>query len=144
MRRDPVFNRLQWRQRCQHGVAMLFRILADAVMSAHFAFIVFVIFGGLLALKWPKAVWVHLPCFLWGVTIITAGWVCPLTPLEQHLRRAAGQAGYEDSFIEHYLLPVIYPGELTQGLQLVLGGALLLFNVLVYGWIWTRRRRGRS
>ncbi len=123
---------------------MLYRILADVVLVVHFGFILFVIFGGLLALKWPKAAWAHLPCFLWGASIITVGWVCPLTPLEHQLRRAAGQAGYEGGFIEHYILPLIYPGELTQTVQFVLGGALMTFNILVYTWVVARHRGWRS
>ncbi len=122
---------------------MGYRILADAVLVVHFAFILFVIFGGLAALKWPKSAWVHLPCLAWGAAILWAGWVCPLTPLEVRLRRLAGEAGYEGGFIEHYLLPLIYPGELTRGVQIALAGALLAFNGAVYGCVWTRARRKR-
>ncbi len=120
---------------------MAYRILADLVMAVHFAFILFVILGGLLALRWRAAAWVHVPCFVWGAAIITVGWVCPLTPLEVSLRRSAGEAGYDGSFIEHYLLPLIYPGELGPAVRWVLGGALLGFNLLVYAAVYRRGRR---
>ncbi len=115
---------------------MGYRLLADAVLAVHFLFIVFVIFGGLLAIRWPRAAWIHLPCLAWGAAIVTKGWVCPLTPLEVRLRRLAGEAGYEDSFIEHYILGLVYPGGLTAGVQAFLGGLLVAFNLVVYGVVW--------
>ena len=120
---------------------MLHRIAADAVLLLHLAFIVFVLLGGLLALRWRRAPWLHLPAVAWGVYIELSGGLCPLTPLENSLRRAAGEAGYDGGFIEHYLLPVIYPAGLTQEIQYVLAGIVLVVNVLAYGWVWRRRRR---
>jgi hypothetical protein len=115
--------------------------LADAVLLVHLLFIVFAIGGGLLALRWRWMPWLHLPALAWGVTVEFTGRICPLTPLENTLRRAGGAAGYAESFIERYLLPLIYPGALTRELQLVLGGALLLINVVVYALVWRRRHR---
>jgi hypothetical protein len=117
--------------------------LADAVLLLHLMFIVFAVAGGLLALRWHWMPWLHLPALAWGVTVEFTGWICPLTPLENALRRAGGAAGYTESFVEHYLLPLIYPAALTRELQLVLGGALLLINAVVYALVWQRRRRHR-
>jgi hypothetical protein len=117
--------------------------LADAVLLLHLMFIVFAVGGGLLALRWHWMPWLHLPALAWGVTVEFTGWICPLTPLENALRRAGGAAGYTESFVEHYLLPLIYPAALTRELQLVLGGALLLINAVVYALVWQRRRRHR-
>ena len=116
-------------------------ILADAVLVAHFAFVLFVVFGGLLVLRWPKAVLLHVPAAAWGVAIEYAGWICPLTPLENSLRAKAGESGYEGDFVARYLLPVLYPEGLTRDAQLVLGSAALLFNTVVYAFVWRRRTR---
>jgi hypothetical protein len=121
---------------------MAYRILADLVVGLHVAFVVFVVVGGLLALRWPRMALVHLPAAVWGALIEFQGWICPLTPLEKSLRAAAGQAGYEGGFIEHYLLPVLYPSGLTRGVQLVLGTAVVAINLGVYGYLWLRRRSG--
>jgi hypothetical protein len=118
-------------------------LAADAVLLLHAAFIVFVVAGGLLALRWPSAALVHLPCAVWGAGIEFTGGVCPLTPLEQRLRGAAGEAGYSGGFIEHYLLPLIYPAGLTPTVQLVLGSGVILVNLAVYGLVLRRRRAGR-
>lgn len=119
--------------------------LADVVLVVHLLFIVFAVGGGLLALRWRWMPWLHLPALAWGATVEFTGWICPLTPLENALRHAGGAAGYTESFIERYLLPLIYPGELTRELQLVLGGALLLINAGVYAMVWRRRyRRARA
>jgi hypothetical protein len=115
--------------------------LADAVLLAHLLFIAFAVAGGLLALRWRWMPWLHLPALLWGATVEFTGWICPLTPLENALRQAGGAAGYAESFVAHYLLPLIYPGALTRELQFVLGGALLLINAVVYAIVWHRRRR---
>ncbi|UDM50573.1 DUF2784 domain-containing protein [Cupriavidus sp. MP-37] len=114
--------------------------LADLVVIAHALFIVFVVAGGLLVLRWPRAAWVHLPAAVWGVLIEWAGWICPLTPLENTLRRAAGQAGYSGGFVERYLLPLIYPAGLTPAVQLWLGMVVLVVNVAIYALWWRRRR----
>ena len=119
---------------------MIYRALADLVLVLHLAFIVFVVAGGLLALRWRWVPLVHVPAALWGVYIEVSGGVCPLTPLENALRRDAGYAG---SFVEHYLVPLIYPDLLSQPLQLVLAGVVVLTNAFVYTAIWRRFRRGR-
>jgi hypothetical protein len=119
------------------------RALADLVLTFHLAFILFVVAGGLLALRWRWMPWVHLPAALWGVYIEVSGGVCPLTPLENALRREAGVSGYAGSFVEHYLVPVIYPAGLSQPLQLVLAAVVVLSNALVYAMIWRRLRRVR-
>ena len=98
-------------------------------------------FGGLLAIRWPRIFWVHLPAAVWGVLIEFTGWICPLTPLENRLRRQQGEAGYEGDFIAHYILPVLYPEGLTRRDQLFLGGLALAINVGIYAWIFLKRRR---
>ncbi len=97
--------------------------------------------GGLLVLRWPRLAWLHVPCFAWGALISLAGWICPLTPLENDLRRRAGEDGYAGSFVEHYILPILYPGALTREIQVGLGVAVLLVNGAVYA-VLLRRRRG--
>lgn len=119
---------------------MLFRLGADATLLLHLAFVAFACLGGLLALRWRWAPWLHLPAAAWGTYVEVAANPCPLNDMENALRRAAGQSGYTTSFIEHYLLPLIYPPGLTATEQLALGAALLLLNVAVYGWMITRRR----
>ena len=122
---------------------MAYRFLADLVVGLHALFVAFVVVGGLLALRWPWTAALHVPAAVWGALIEFRGWVCPLTPLENSFRRAAGQAGYPGGFIEHYLLPVLYPAGLTRGVQLVLGTAVIMLNLLVYGVVLVRRRRAR-
>lgn len=119
---------------------MRYRALADFVVVIHVAFVAFVVFGGLLVLRHPRLAWLHLPAAAWGVMIEFAGWVCPLTPLENAFRMRGGEAGYSGGFIEHYLLPVLYPVGLTRGIQLVLGGIVLALNLAVYGLLLARRR----
>jgi hypothetical protein len=111
---------------------MIFRLLADATVIVHLGFVVFVICGGVLALRWRKVAWVHLPAAAWGAWVEFAGWICPLTPLEVWLRRRGGEPGYSASFVEQYLLPVLYPSALSREIQLVLGGLVILVNALVY------------
>ncbi|MYA34903.1 MAG: DUF2784 domain-containing protein [Gemmatimonadales bacterium] len=124
---------------------MLYRVLADLVLVVHFLFIAFVVAGGFAAVRWPRLAWAHIPCFAWGALIEFAGWICPLTPLENDLRVASGQAGYSGGFIEHYLLPVIYPGALTREIQIWLGLSVLALNAVAYAWLVRRlRRRPRS
>jgi len=123
---------------------MLFRILADAVVGFHSLFVTFVVLGGLLLTRWPALAWVHLPAAVWGALIELRGWICPLTPLEKALRVRAGEAGYEGGFIEHYLLPVLYPAGLTRGVQLALAAIVIGLNVAVYGWaLFNPARRPR-
>ncbi len=116
-------------------------LAADALVVAHLAFILFVVAGGLLAFRWPKVIWLHLPALLWGVFIELNNWVCPLTPIEQELRRMAGDGGYQGGFIDHYLVPVIYPSGLTPETQFALGLAVLSINGLIYGW-WIKTKLG--
>jgi len=122
---------------------MLANLAADLVVLIHFAFILFVVAGGLLVLRWPRLAWLHLPVVAWGAGIELIGWVCPLTPLENALRRAAGEAGYAEGFIEHYVLPVIYPAALTREIQLALGLFVLIANLAIYIVIALRRHRRR-
>ena len=120
---------------------MAYRLLADIVVLLHFGFILFVVGGGLLALRWRRAVWIHIPAALWGGFVELTGSVCPLTPLENWLRQVGGASGYESGFIAHYLIPVIYPSGLTRGSQAALAAILVLVNVSIYGWVWRRWRR---
>ncbi len=116
--------------------------LADLVVVVHLLFILFVAAGALLLFRWPRLAWMHLPAAIWGVLVEWAGWICPLTPLENALRRAAGEAGYGGGFVERYLLPLIYPTGLTPAIQFALGAAVLVFNVAVYVIVYGVRRRG--
>jgi hypothetical protein len=118
---------------------MLARLAADAVVLFHLGFILFVVLGGLLALRWRKVVWVHVPAAVWGAFIEFSGWICPLTPLENWLRAAGGSPGFSGEFIDHYVLPVVYPAGLTRGLQVVLGAAVVAVNAGVYGVLLVRR-----
>ncbi|AYC33610.1 DUF2784 domain-containing protein [Pseudomonas cavernae] len=120
-----------------------YRLAADAVVVVHGLFILFVLCGGLLVLRWPRLAWLHLPAAGWGALVELRHLVCPLTPLENSLRQAAGEAGYATGFVEHYLIPLIYPPGLTVQVQLWLGGAVILVNLVVYGWLWLRWRKGR-
>jgi len=118
---------------------MLYRLAADAVLAAHLAFVLFVVCGGLLVLRTPRLAWLHLPAVTWGAYVELSGSICPLTPLEVTLRRGAGEAGYGGDFIEHYLVSLIYPPGLTRELQMALGAAALLLNLIVYFILWRRR-----
>jgi Protein of Unknown function (DUF2784) len=123
---------------------MIYRALADIVVALHLAFVLFVALGGFLALKWRSAAWFHIPAALWGALIEFAGWECPLTPLENWLRRLGGEAGYQTSFIERYLLPVIYPGSVTRSLHIALGFLVLVINLAIYWMIWRRQALSRG
>lgn len=120
---------------------MIYGLLADLLVLAHLAFVVFVVTGGLAVLRWPKVAWAHLPAAGWGALIEFTGWVCPLTPLENRLRGMAGEAGYSGGFVEHYLLPLLYPGALTREIQVALGVAVVVVNVAVYALVLRRKRR---
>jgi len=111
---------------------MAFRILADATVAVHVAFVLFVVFGGLIVVRWPRVAWVHLPAAGWGAWVEFAGWVCPVTPLENWLREQGGGTAYTSSFIERYLLPILYPESLSRELQWTLGGMVLAINAVVY------------
>ena len=118
---------------------MSLRILADAVLALHFAFIAFALLGGLLVWRWPRLAWLHLPAAAWAAGIAFLGGICPLTPLENRLRAAGGEGGYAGSFIEHHLEALIYPGWLTREIQVGLGAIVLAVNFACY---WRVFRKG--
>jgi hypothetical protein len=119
-------------------------MLADLVVVGHFAFVLFVIFGGFFV-PWSKCVaWIHVPCVLWAILIELAGWICPLTPLEIMLRRKGGALAYKSGFIEHYILPVLYPTVLTRRLQITLGFLVFAVNLGIYGWVLYRTWRHKN
>ncbi len=121
---------------------MLYRLLADLVVTAHALFVVFVVLGGFLTWTWRWVAWLHVPTAVWGVAIEYGGWVCPLTPLENHFRARAGLAGYRGGFIEHYVLPALYPEGLTPAKQIALGTLALVVNVVAYGVLVRRILKG--
>ena len=123
---------------------MAYRLLADLVVLLHGAFVVFAVFGALAAARRPRLAWLHLPAVAWAALVETAGWTCPLTPLENHWRALAGGAGYEGGFVDRYLIPVIYPEALTREVQLFLGAAVLAVNAAAYAWIVAAGRRRRA
>jgi hypothetical protein len=118
---------------------MTYHVLAEIVVLAHFAFVLFVVVGGLLVLRWPRIVWAHVPAAVWGILVEWSGWVCPLTPLEEWLRVKAGGVSYEGGFIARYLMPVLYPVGLTRERQLTLGVVVVVVNGLIY-WRFMRAR----
>jgi hypothetical protein len=121
---------------------MLYRLVADLLVVLHASFVLFVVLGGLLVLRWPRVAWLHLPAAVWGALIEFTGCICPLTPLEKSLRRAGGEAGYGGGFIDHYIVPLLYPAGLGRGSQIVLGVLVVALNLAIYGrWIL---RRGRA
>ena len=120
---------------------MPYALLADVVVLLHLGFILFVLFGGFLAFRWRKIVWLHLPAFVWGVLIEWTGWMCPLTPLENWLRWREGDATYAGGFIDQYIVPVVYPPGLTRSLQLGLGAGVLILNIMIYVVILHRYRK---
>ena len=122
---------------------MLERIAADAVLLVHFAFVIFVVLGGALLLRWPKLAWIHLPAVIWAALVELNGWICPLTPLEVALRRASGEAGYAGDFLEHYIVALLYPERLTRGMQLGFGVAVVAINVAFYALVARRAMRSR-
>lgn len=122
---------------------MPYRLLADAVVVFHMAFVIFAVAGGVLVWRWPRLAWLHVPAFCWAIWVEFSGWICPLTPLEQHLRELAGAHAYRGDFIAHYLLPVLYPAALTRPVQWLLGAFVLLLNAVVYSHLY-RRHRGQG
>jgi Protein of Unknown function (DUF2784) len=119
---------------------MYFKLLADAVVLAHFAFVAFVVGGGFLTWRAPRVFIAHIPALLWGIWIELSGRICPLTPLENHLRERAGESGYAGGFIEHYVIPVLYPPGLTHEIQWVLAAVLVALNAVAYGGLAWRTR----
>jgi hypothetical protein len=122
---------------------MMFRLLADATVALHLTFVLFVVAGGLLVIRWPRLAWPHIPAVVWGAWIEFSGWVCPLTPMENWLRQRGGQAVYTASFVERYVLPVLYPPALSGETQWLLGAFVLGVNVGVYVVVVRRRVSAR-
>lgn len=123
---------------------MMYPLLADLVLIVHLTFVVFVLCGGLLVLRWRWIAWLHLPAAAWGAVVEFTGWICPLTPLENWLRVQGGEVGYEQDFVARYLLPLLYPGDLTRDLQLLLGSVVVVLNAALYWWLWRIKVRGAS
>ena len=122
----------------------MYGILATLLVAFHLAFILFVMFGGLLVARWPRAAWVHLPLAAWGAFVEFSGRVCPLTPLENHFRQLAGQSGYTGGFIDQYLVRLVYPPGLTREMQIALGVGAIVLNAAVYAWAMRRLRASRE
>ena len=120
---------------------MMYPLLADLVLIVHLAFVIFVLCGGLLVLRWRWIAWLHLPAAVWGTVVEFTGWICPLTPLENWLRTQGGEATYAGDFIGRYLLPILYPEALTPDIQVMLGVLVLVVNLVIYGWLWQAGRR---
>ncbi len=118
---------------------MIYRLLADLIVVIHLAFVLFVVSGGLFVAWRRRVAWLHLPAVAWGAWIEFSGWICPLTPLENWLRSRGGAAAYRGDFVAHYLLPVLYPADLTRGIQIVLGVLVLAVNAAAYAWALRRR-----
>jgi hypothetical protein len=119
---------------------MWYSWLANLILCLHAGFVLFVIFGGLLVLRWRWIAWLHLPAATWGAVVEFTGWICPLTPLENWLRAQGGEATYAGDFIVRYLRSILYPDALTPDVQVVLGVLVLVVNLVIYGWLW---RAGR-
>lgn len=122
---------------------MGYRIAADTVLVLHAAFVLFVVFGSLLVLRWPTLAWLHLPAVVWVALLEFNGWYCPLTPVEVTLRQAAGDAGYAGGFLEHYVLAALYPDGLSRDAQTMFGAAVIGINLAGYAWLWRRSRARR-
>ena len=120
---------------------MWYRILADGVVVVHLLFIAFVLLGGLLVLRWMYSIVLHIPAVLWAAWVEYQGWICPLTPVENWFRQKAGIGGYQKSFIDQYLVPILYPGAINREWQMVLGTIVVFLNVTIYSWIWHRCKR---
>ena len=122
---------------------MFYRLMADAIVVLHLAYVIFVVAGGLLVFRWRRVALLHLPAVVWAVLLEFRGWLCPLTPLELKLRASGGQAGYGGGFIEHYILPVLYPVELDKVMQIEIGSLVIAVNIAVYGWLLWRIKNPR-
>ena len=125
-------------------IAMPYALLTDALIVFHFLFVGFVIFGGVVVLRWHRAAFIHLPAAAWGVFIEWSGFLCPLTPLENYLRQQAGLDVYQGGFVDHYIMPVLYPAGLTRDTQMVLGALILVINVSLYAIAFTRDSRRKK
>ena len=120
---------------------MGYRLAADLTLVLHLLFILFVVFGGLLCLHRVRWAWLHLPAMIWGVWVEWAGVICPLTPLENHFRQLASGQGYQGGFVEHYLLPLVYPEQLTVLMQWIFGSLVLVINIFVYLYVFRKKRK---
>ena len=120
------------------------RIAADGVVVIHLAFILFVILGGLALFRWPWMIWIHVPTAVWGALVELLGAPCPLTPLENHLRQAGNAGGYSGGFIDHYIMPIVYPPGLTRGTRVVLGMLILAINFAIYFRFLTRKPKAEE
>ncbi len=121
---------------------MIYALLADFVVACHLCFVLFAVGGSFLVLRWPRLIWLHLPAAGWAALIEFAGWICPLTPLENWFRIKSGETGYEGGFIEHYILPLLYPDALTRETQIVLGIGVVVMNLVIYSslfFYWKKR-----
>jgi hypothetical protein len=121
---------------------MVYALLADFVVACHLCFVLFAVLGGFLVLRWPRLIWLHIPAAVWAALIEFAGWICPLTPLENWFRMKSGEAGYAGGFIEHYILPLLYPNVLTREIQIVLGIGVVVMNLVIYSTLffyWKKR-----
>ncbi len=123
---------------------MFSRIAADLVLALHLGFILFVILGGLLVLRFPRIAYLHIPAAFWGAFVEISGRICPLTTWENDFRRSAGESGYAESFVEHYLVPIIYPAGLTRGAQMALAGVVIVTNIVIYGWLVYRWKKSKT
>jgi uncharacterized protein DUF2784 len=121
----------------------MYPLLANLVLIVHLAFVVFALCGGLLVLRWRWIAWLHVPAIAWGAFVEFSGWICPLTPLENWLRAQGGDISYRSDFIAQYLLPMLYPGDLTRDLQLLLGAGVVVLNAAIYWWLW-RGTQGKT
>ena len=123
---------------------MIYHLLADLIVVIHLLFVLFVMLGGLFILRWRFFVWIHMPAVFWAVLIEFSGWICPLTPLENLLRIKGGSSGYAVGFVEHYIIPLLYPSQLTRKLQILLGLLVLTVNLVIYLWVWHTRERAKD
>ena len=122
----------------------MYPLLADLVLVVHLVFVVFVLCGGLLVLKWRWIARLHLPAVVWGAVVEFTGWICPLTPLENWLRVQGGEAGYQDDFTTRFLLPILYPVDMTRDVQLLLGTVVIAVNAAIYCWFWRMQARSAA
>jgi hypothetical protein len=118
------------------GIMMVYSLLADLIILLHFMFILFVLCGGLLVLKWKWLIFIHIPAAIYGILIEIESWVCPLTPLEVHFKMKAGESIYQGGFIEHYLIPIIYPPGLNRTIQIILAAMVLILNIIIYTMVF--------
>ena len=121
-----------------------YRIAADGVVVIHLGFILFVFLGALTLFRWPWMIWVHVPAAVWGGLVELIGAPCPLTPLENHLRRVGNSEAYSGGFIDHYIMPIVYPPGLTRETQVYLGVLILVLNITIYYKFLTRKRAARE